>query len=1033
MRVFVKILILVGFFQVVTLYPDNFLNFASQDSAITFASGVQFNVDTNARLTINGTLGIAGDRVKTLSGSPINFTQGYLRSADGKQVLLSATFDSSNDTCFLRGGVLLAQDGMTLKNVNVAGTGNIIAGLLDVTGSISLASRADVTVEIQNALSANILLNGGSLILAGDLILTPESSIVGPGLVDMQGHKLYVQFGNSASWASSLTFKNGNGIEVLGGSPGGDLPQGLFNPLGQKNGQSVVLSPGIYQVTNTQPMTIGANITLDGGSSTLNLMANVGPVGRAVSSLSEAQIRVAAGKSLVLKNIMLSNISANSFDLGVGATVAFGENVTLEFGSDAFWSRGLFTILNASNGKPNVVRMRGMNGRKLLVLSPLDINQTTLLSLGENSLALQDIELVGSRFISGGNSAGSLALAGNAVLNIEASTNLNIDVEDTGNVLALTQDALTLSGAFNFAGLSAENSLTVRFVLNSPIVDKVVTMVGPGGRLFDIPVKKGNPLVIFEGDPGILLTSSTTLAGMIFADPSVSIVNGLDANTNGFLVDKNAYLMAGDLEIIGHPIKQMSSQFSLEARSITGQGFDQGFIRYADTLQTIRKKELTRSAFSDHCGKRRACKPVARYVAPGGGNVTKRQVNAAIRRMQKLRKGVYLKNNSKKSLVRKKQYKNISNNNSVRVLDDCFVPTRTVTSTEVMHQLPQEGTVLYNHALVKNFESMPDVAFAITLQDGAQIEQKNETEFVIDQKHQISISGVDNRIEINGSASIDLSQLHFDNNASLTIACNKTGVLAPTILLSKSLELPEGAMLTFSGAGNVILQDQTQIVCNGTMGSRPLLAIRDGIHFSVAPRSVGYIGGIARIEVSNNACLSVDENAVLHIADSIDENRSVHDIDFDITKKSSLFIAMNGAGGLVRFAGGNASCVAFSVDNSVVAIGATGIFAFNVMPHSIYTPERGELRLFALHRAQLNIDGKLVFGPNRYDERFIDLKTQCDVVYSDVDGTGAVVTLLHNAVKQQTTSVNFQVSKAKVVAVNEGIIPEKLPRILGAR
>lgn len=1016
------------------LVADDFLNFASQNAAITCADGVQFNIGKNSHLSINGTLGFAGNRETSLSGDPINFSQGYLRAADGRQVLLNAVLDSNDDSCSLYSGVLVAQDGIAFKNINVDGQANTIAGVLHITGAISVTRDANLTIDLQNALEGDIVLNGGRLVLGSNLVLAPGIKIVGPGFIDIQQYKLYAQPGDDTSWVAELIFENGGGIDMLGGDSGGlSLPQSLFNTGMQSNGHVVVLHAGQYHVTNAQPIVIGQNTTLNGGSGVISLTTNVAPYGRVRSKVSaDAQIRVAAGKILTLKNIVISNITAKTFDLGVGAVVAFGENVSLEFGSDAFLSDGLFKILNTQSGDSNVVRMRGMNGRKLFVLSPTDINQQALLDLNGNSVLLQDLELIGAGFIVGGNDTGSLALAGNAVLNIETSTDLNIDVEDTGNVLALTQDALTLSGAFSFTGLSAENSLTVRFVLNEPVADKVVTMVGPDEIQYQIPVKKGNPLVVFDGDPGVFLMSDGTLAGMIFADASVSIVNGLDTNTNGFVVDQNSYLMAMDLEVLGHPIKQCSAQFTLGARSVVGEGFDQGFIRFPSPL--IPQKMLKRTAFTQYCIKRRACKPVAKHRVPMLRQVSKRKVAVAIKREQQYQRGRRLhspRNNRRNTML--SQTKKMKNS-VMRVLDEPAAYLRTVTDTEITGNAAESGTTLYTRALVKNFESVRDVEFTSTLQDGAQLQQKIGTTFWVDAKHKINVVGPDNRIEITGDAVIDLSELHFGTNAGLTMHCNQLGLEKPTIILSRSLDLPAGAGLNFSGAGNVIFQDRAEIVCNGTIRDRSVFLISNGIEMSVASGGVAYVGGVGRFVVTDKGCLRIDNNAKLHVGDLVSAVGRVHDIDFTVSGKSAVLVAMDAGSraGLMRFAGGRDSSVDFNLDNSSLVIGPNGTLAFNVMRDAVHGVQRGLLRSFSMRQAQLRLYGTMVFGPNRYDDRFVSLETQCNLFDSTILENGILIVLQHNPIKEVTTSKQFQVRESAVAAVRTVVGLESLPGLLGA-
>lgn len=547
------------------------INWGSKDSGILVGQHAVFHVGERG-MEVGGTFGLMHDEA-TLEGNPVVFSSAIL-DKNGHRVLLNAEYiPASEDTAeniYLHGNaVLWPQSDVAFENILVDGVDNQIRGPIAVSAITLQDASAALDLGCHKQLSSIIRLNGGQLRLLNDVSLSKDARIVGPGLIDKQGYKLLFPAGKEQIISSDIIFSE-NSIAGMTNS-------GLFADVQTDNaliahsddaGDMMNLGGGTINVTFASPLSIERNIVIDGGHGTIAFDG----LGSSDVGFSQSLFTVADGMTVRLQNVTLSNITQQTFNFGTGSILELGENVLLEFGDDTALNAGLLKIVSHDGVTPNVVQMRGINGKKILQLSPADVYQSAALDLNNNSILLQNLEMIGTRFIEMNGDRASIALAGDAVIDVSTSNAFNIDVEGSGNVLALSQDGLTLSGALRFNGFSAENSLAIKFVLSSPVGAKTVSTVDPQGNLSYINVKKGNPLVIFDGNIGVYLSNEDRQAKIIFEDPSVSIVNGLNLNTNGFVLGKGSLLIADELEVLGHPLKQTSAISTSSVKNFVGVG-----------------------------------------------------------------------------------------------------------------------------------------------------------------------------------------------------------------------------------------------------------------------------------------------------------------------------------------------------------------------------------------------------------------------------------------------------------------------------
>lgn len=1025
------------------------INWGSRNSGIVIGNGAELNVGAGG-MEVRGTIALGGG-IESLQGGIINFDLGVL-DKEGRQALLTAEYqpqDSITGEVLVLNGVstVYAQNDVPFDLVTVNGQDNYLFGLLHAGRIVFNDANSLLSIGVQNPLDGNIELHGGTLRLENDLILGNGVQIIGPGTIDKQYNKLMVADStDSTAWANNLHFINGtSGVD----EDCCDSDTFVFPvPDDQQSGAVYDLNGNFITVTYAKPINLVQNCTIEGNYGGIDFD---GPAA-AGSSQTGPLFSVAAGKKVRLQNITLSNITQNTFGLGAGAVVELGDNVVFEFGGDTIITSGVFRVIRASGGS-NVVTMRGLNGSKLFVLSPIDVNQTTVLDLNNNSVAIQDLELIGARFIAPNGTSASIALTGGAVIDMEASNALNIDVDGNDNLLALVQDGLTLSGSFGFNGLSAENVLRVRFALSQPVQDKTITSVDANGTVQYIPVAKGNPLVIFNGDVGVDLMNQETLGALVFEDPSVSIANGLNSNTNGFIIDKCSLLGAFNLEILVHPIKQYSSQFILQARSITGKGIDQSYIRSRGVDATSLRTNKVRTAYARHCDKIRAQKNAPQRVIPAAKQTNKNKVGAALVKQKKQQnknknqkknqnKNGNKKNTKQKNKKNKQQVRSISfgvtnpvitrsfDFPGIRALDLPAQYQRSITDIFYTNTTPELGTTLYNASQVQEFQTTSDSYFNIVLQDGALLKQKSETTLFIGENQVVNVVGNGNQIQIAGDAEIDLSYLNFDENASLILNCSQTSATQPVLKLRGTLSLPQGAALFLLGSGSVSLADQAAIALNGTSASQALFSIGNGI--TVAPDANGtfYVGGVGKFEVADGATLKIGANAAAKIAQlpaALAADVQDHAINFSVVRNGNVLIAADASAdtGALTFVGGQNNAYAFEISNAKMVVGSTGTLAFNV--NDALQPLRGELTSLSLSLASISLYGSMILGPNKYNaSNFIEDLTNFTLNESGISGGGLLISRDQDPVSLTTIETSEVMDDVTYLNVQKAAEPSEM-------
>lgn len=114
-------------------------------------------------------------------------------------------------------GLIFITRGILPLGTIVSGTGNRLVGSGSVSGPIELLnSSAQLRCGIEGALSANITLNGGTIVLERDLYLAQGAILAGEGVLDAGPYITLI--GSDASWTSTVLWIGTDATMELGGN-----------------------------------------------------------------------------------------------------------------------------------------------------------------------------------------------------------------------------------------------------------------------------------------------------------------------------------------------------------------------------------------------------------------------------------------------------------------------------------------------------------------------------------------------------------------------------------------------------------------------------------------------------------------------------------------------------------------------------------------------------------------------------------------------------------------------------------------------
>ncbi len=427
-------------------------------------------------------------------------------------ITLSNTWTFSEHTTIIGNGHTIAFTGsgalriatnanLTLKDVTVEGVtsstvvfeGGATAGLKLQNARIELPSDYALSAGIITVLdTATIILKDKNLTISsnGKLILDNATINLDVYTVEDFGTPGTLQFNTGGS---DLKVYSNHSYQIATITAAVDATL-LSKTNGDIREFSVASSaPQVIQSQLTHPL-VAENITTDmtlekslvmGPADTINVTNNSVVNGDGsyimLSSSTDPQITVAAGKTLTLNDVTLMNVPKNFLQLGVGAKLALGDKSVLILQDDVVISNGIIELV----GDAPVVRIYGLGGPKHLTFKSESYtnapNPTELyhehLKLGTGTLALYSIILDGVRHISYATETiddvavtGTIGLFGASGINMNVTNTLNFLVQAPDNHFTLFDDNVSLNGSCRYGDL-AHNSLAIRDIITPEAVE----------------------------------------------------------------------------------------------------------------------------------------------------------------------------------------------------------------------------------------------------------------------------------------------------------------------------------------------------------------------------------------------------------------------------------------------------------------------------------------------------------------------------------------------------------------------------------
>lgn len=291
------------------------LKFSSRDSTIKLKnSSAQLRLET-PMTGYNGTLKIEGktnNSVQGLTGSDkITFAEGVLASGANNFVITGVLNPTTGDTIELGDNQTIeASAGDVIQSITISGTtgaDSVIKGQPIFGSAIVINGSTNfLKLGIQNKLTQNVTMNGGTLTLVDDLSLLDGVKFTGNGTVDVGNYTLELATTIGSPWTGNLTFKNANDIQLNG-----------YTEL-----------TGIWDFNDVS------------GSSQFNGNGNV------LDLSSGGTIAVAEGHTLYLSDVHVKGLGSGLGDFNIhptGGRVKMS-NVTFELGATYTHSTGEFYV-----------------------------------------------------------------------------------------------------------------------------------------------------------------------------------------------------------------------------------------------------------------------------------------------------------------------------------------------------------------------------------------------------------------------------------------------------------------------------------------------------------------------------------------------------------------------------------------------------------------------------------------------------------------------------------------------------------------
>lgn len=559
-----------------------------------------------------------------------------------------------------------------------------------------------------------------------------------------------------------------------------------------------------------------------------------------------AQLVIDPAKTLTLRNIRLSNITANTISMGVNSVLALGENVVLEFGGDVVFKDGFIRLVDT----PNSTIFRGLEGSRVVKFDTRLITTEFMCNIQGNSLVLEDLELRGvnhvdhsEQIVGGVTYTGSIVLNGDATIYADESTDtkMHFVVCGVGNQVLFGSSPAYFKGSMRFDDFAPENA--VRFNLSGTLGVSDPEQTIP---LSNDSVANGTRLeertIVFS--TGFLEATSEHGTARVIFDDDVQIINRF---ANSFVLGRGAELIGQFIYVRMNPILQKSpvvvtgrdlilkgdqtDAITLDP-SIRALGFTTGGCRARDLWLTPfdlvsmkRAQQLASDAYTSHTLSNKDSSP---SVA------------------------------SKPRVTRERGESTISRSGEELTRGEFEVPADTIVYRGSLQIGAAAGTVnLEGISKVTGFGVHASAALTMALTGDITVEQGSST-ITFKSGDSLTVRGINNTLKLNGAVAFN-GALTLAANARLTVEFDDVEVDPYVTFTPGSVSLGAGAELLFKGKGSVVLANNMQIA----MAQSSQLTIADSALLTVAANGTATISGKGTVVLSDGGRLQLASPATL--------------------------------------------------------------------------------------------------------------------------------------------------------------------------
>lgn len=276
------------------------INFRSATSAFLVPDGANLFLQNK----IQNCTGKVAINSSSVSGQVIEFNGGTLHVNNNNPLTIVGTYHTGVTNRIVLAGDQAFQGNasIALQDIRVQGKNNRISGDLVLMNDIVLEdSNASLTCAIVRSLSQDIQLNGGTLFLEENLRFVDGKKIIGNGLMLCNKRKLILG-AEEMTWNGSIYFDNGNDINL------------------------------------NAPLHLSQTWTFSGATNSLIGNGNI------LYLENHGKLVIERGASLILKNIIIKNLSADKIKcLDDSANIIF-QDVTLVQNDLFSFNKGSFDV-----------------------------------------------------------------------------------------------------------------------------------------------------------------------------------------------------------------------------------------------------------------------------------------------------------------------------------------------------------------------------------------------------------------------------------------------------------------------------------------------------------------------------------------------------------------------------------------------------------------------------------------------------------------------------------------------------------------